>query len=85
MKITTLANLREYISKKPLIPNTTKVLKAKKTKISKNKFNPKNVFGTPTAVPLNKTELSILLTRKNVMTSANSIHFISALRTLDNM
>ena len=40
----TLANFREYISKKPLIPNTTKVLKTKKTKISKNKFNPKNVF-----------------------------------------
>ena len=32
MKIMTLANFWEYISKKPLIPNTTKVEKTKKTK-----------------------------------------------------
>ncbi len=34
------------LKKKPLITNTTKILKAKKIKISKNKFNPKNVLRT---------------------------------------
>jgi hypothetical protein len=51
--------------KKPLIPNTTKVLKTKKLKFQ-NKFNPKNVFGALTTTTLSfKTVFSKQLTRTN--------------------
>ena len=81
----TLANFREYISKKPLIPNTTKVLKTKKTKISKNKFNPKNVCGTPEPAVSKKTPLLTLSTRTNEITSASNTHLISDDISLDNI
>ena len=85
MNIMRLANFREYISKKPLIPNTTKVLKTKKTKISKNKFNPKNVCGTPDAATSFKKLLLILSTRTNAITSASKTHLSSDINSLDNI
>lgn len=80
-----LATLWEYISKKPLIPNTTKVLKAKKTKISKNKFNPKNVWDIPNCTSLLKEPALIMFTNTKVIANAKSNHFISDLRTLVNI
>lgn len=85
MNMITLANFREYISKKPLIPNTTKVLKTKKTKISKNKFNPKNVCGTPEPAASTKKLLLTLSTRTNDITSASNTHFNSEIKSLDNI
>lgn len=80
-----LANLWEYISKKPLIPNTTKVLKAKKTKISKNKFNPKNDDTENPKSPFNRRLFLIMTTKTKVITSAKSNHFISVLKILTSI
>ena len=76
MKIITFDDFWEYISKKPLIPNTTKALKTKKIKISKNKFNPKNVFCALNTVLLCKIALSTQLTRTNDIASARNNHLI---------
>lgn len=76
IKVIRLDVLWEYISKKPLIPNTTKVLKIKKIKISKNKFNPKNVVCATPIVPSLKTILVKLITRTKEATSAKSNHLI---------
>jgi len=69
------AIFRENISKHPLIPNTTKILKEMKIKISKNKFNPKNVFCVSIKVqPLNKIAPSKQITRTNDITNAKNNH-----------
>ena len=69
------ATFCENISKKPLIPNTTKILKAKKIKISKNKFNPKNVFCVfLKAQFLIKAAPSKQITRTNDSSNAKNNH-----------
>jgi hypothetical protein len=50
------ADFENTSQKKPLIPNTTKVLKTKKIK-KKNKFNPKNVFRVRFKVLVSKQHL----------------------------
>ena len=65
------------------MPNTTKALKAEKTKISKNKFKPKNVFCI-SMLPSVKVML-IMLTRTNERIKTSNIHLNSATKTLDNI
>ena len=82
MKIIAFDDFWEYISKKPLIPNTTKVLKTKKIKISKNKFNPKNVCCALNTVLFCKIALSKLLTRTNDIVNAKNNHLIWVIESL---
>lgn len=67
------------------MPNTTKALKTEKTKISKNKFKPKNVFCISKLTSVEGVVMLIMLTRINEIIIANNIHFISAMKTLENI
>lgn len=67
------------------MPNTTKALKAEKTKISKNKFKPKNVFCISMLPSVKGVVMLIMLTRTNERIKTSNIHLNSATKTLDNI
>lgn len=85
MKMIRFAVFWEYIWKKPLTPNTTKVLKIKKTTTSEKNVNPKKVWFTSATEPVEERVLLILLTIITEIINTTKIHFISAATILDNM